>query len=147
MNIISNSTHAERTAYASASLGSPTDAALLAAFSKSYIDMYKITQKMIRQNPPRSIMTAQGHQKLHRKGINSTKQTPQPLRERLQASHTPMIATNLFSASDIAGGKFPITSTTGNNYILVAAYKNYIHLQTLPLLHGTALQKALVRVS
>ena len=143
MNIISNSTHAERTAYASASMGSPTDAALLAAFSKAYIDMHGITPKMIRQNPPRSIATAQGHMKIHRKGIRSTKQISQPHRERSPSSHTSTIATNLFSASDIAGGKFPVTSTTGKNYILVSAYKNYIHLEALPLLHGTVLQKAL----
>ena len=114
-SIISSSTHAEKTAYASASLGSPTDAALLAAFSKAYIAMHGITPKMIRRNPPRSIETAQGHLKLHRKGIRSTKQIAQPHRERSSSSHTPAIATNLFSASDIAGGKFPVTSTTGKN--------------------------------
>ena len=52
-SIVPNSTHAEKTAYASASMGSPTNAALLAAFSKSYIDMHGITPKIIRQNPPR----------------------------------------------------------------------------------------------
>ena len=142
-SIISSSTHAEKTAYASAALGSPTDAALLAAFSKAYIAMHGITPKMIRQNPPRSIETAQGHLKLHRKGIRSIKQIAQPHRERSPSSHTPVIATNLFSASDIAGGKFPVTSTTGKNYILVAAYKNYIHLCALPLLTGSVLQHAL----
>ena len=143
-SIVTNSTHAEKTAYASASMGSPPDSSLLAAFSKGYIDMLGITPKMVRQNRPNAIATAQGHLKLHKKGLQSTKleqprSTPNP--SALPAS----FATNLFSASDIAGGKFPVVSTSGNQYIMVTAYKNYIHLHAIPLLTGPSLQQALAK--
>ena len=94
----------ERTAYASASIGSPPDFTLLNAFSKNYIDMHNITPKMIRQNPPAAIATAQGHLRLHKKNLHSTK-----IREyHITNTHhdRAQFATNAFSASDIAGVNF-----------------------------------------
>ena len=142
-SIVTNSTHAERTVYASASMGSPSDSALLNAFSKNYIDMHNITPKMIRQNPPAAIATTLGHLRLHKKYLNSTK-----LRNNIPTTthHTGAhFATNAFSASDIADGKFPVASFTVNNYIVVSAYKNYIHLEAIPVMTGPALQHALTQ--
>ena len=142
-SIVTNSAHAERTAYTSASMGSPPDSTLLNAFSKKYIDMHNITLKMIRQNPPPAIATAQGHLRLHKKDINSTK-----IRE-YHSTNThhdrAQFATNAFSASNIASGKFPVTSFNGNNYIVVSAYKDNIHLEAIPVMTGPALQHALTQ--
>ena len=108
-SIVINSTHAERTAYARASMGSPSDSALLKAFSKNYIDMHDITPKMIRQNSPAAIATAQGHLRLHKKGLNSTK-----LREHrqtkihhdsnahLQPTHSPQATSPLVNSLSLA---------------------------------------------
>ena len=105
--------------------------------------MHNITPKMIRQNPPAAIATAQGHLRLHKKYLNSTK-----LRNNIPTTthHTGAhFATNTFSASGIAGGKFPVSSFTGYNYIIVSAYKNYIHLEAIPVMTGPALQHTLTQ--
>ena len=118
-------------------MGSPPHSTLLNAFSKTYIDTHNITPKMIRQNPPAAIATAQCHLRLHKNNLHSTK-----IREYHPTNthhDTAQFATNVFSASDIAGGKFPVTSFNGNNYIVVSAYKNYIHLEVIAVMTGPAL--------
>ena len=141
-NITSNTRHAEQVAFASAALGSPTDRTLYNAVKQGWIQM-GISGKMILQNPPRTIATSQGHIKLIRQGKNSTKpKRPAPPAET-PANKVLAYSTNGFSASDIAGGPLPVASISGNRYLLITVYKNYIHFHPLTSMDSAALQHGL----
>ena len=68
------------------SFGSPTLPTFLQAIRNKWIDVPGLTGKIVSQNPPLSIATAQGHLDLVRKGLRSTRpkkpSPPSPFRSR-----------------------------------------------------------------
>ena len=117
----------------------------------------KLTSLMIRQNPPVSRATAMGYLDQSRQGMQSTRKR---LRQKTQARHasatasmaaacaddnlthiidadsTPNLCFQVLSAkewrnSSDATGKFPFTTMSGWNYVLVSTLKGYVHLELL----------------
>ena len=98
----------------------------------------KLTSKMVRDDWPNTLATAQGHLQMQRQGVQSTKQRPSKTKTPHDASHdtkdthTPCkVETALFDRNGNvifadATGRFPLASADGKEYILIMTYKNYI---------------------
>jgi hypothetical protein len=102
---------------------------------------------MIRNNPPNSIATAQGHLDQSRQGIDSTQLPPLPADELDDLTSSPSNAVHMqllpinpskHSTHIDLTGRFPVTSYRGNAYVLVMVNEdsNFIHL--IPMKNRTA---------
>ena len=117
----------------------------------------KLTSLMIRQNPPVSRATAMGYLDQSRPGMQSTRKrlrqktqaryasatatmaaacTDDNLTHIIDADSTPNLCFQVLSAkewrnSSDATGKFPFTTMSGWNYVLVSTLKGYVHLELL----------------
>ena len=93
-----------------------------------------LTAKMIRQNWPNTIETAQGHLTLQRQGLRSTKSRSNKAVHFEPPGDTEIntiLEAVLFDRSGNcifadATGRFPMRADSGEEYILVLTYKNYI---------------------
>ena len=136
---IRNESAAEIVLWASATLGNPTPSTLEMACRRGYLGNYpNLTSKMIRDNWPNTLATAQGHLQMQRQGVQSTR--PKQTKEKVprhnkshkgstQTSRT--IEATLFDRNGNvifadATGRFPLASVDGKEYILIMTYKNYI---------------------
>ena len=136
---IRNESAAEIVLWASASLGNPTASTLESACRRGYLGNYpNLTSKMIRDNWPNTLATAQGHLQMQRQGVQSTKQK-QSRTKSLQTTESSPKATHTPSRAEVAlfdrdgnvvfadaTGRFPLVSADGKEYILIMTYKNYI---------------------
>ena len=136
---IRNESAAEIVLWASATLGNPTPSTLETACRRGYLGNYpNLTSKMIRDNWPNTLATAQGHLQMQRQGVQSTNpkqskaQAPRDSEHGKGIIRAPRtIETSLFDRNGNvifadATGRFPLASADGKEYILVMSYKNYI---------------------
>jgi hypothetical protein len=136
---IRNESAAEIVLWASATLGNPPASTLELACRRGYLGNYpKLTSKMVRDNWPNTLATAQGHLQMQRQGVQSTKQKPSKTKTPRDDSHSPKgiptpckVETALFDRNGNvifadATGRFPLASADGKEYILIMTYKNYI---------------------
>ena len=139
-HVISHQHNADYVAYWHAVLGSPTLSTILHAVSNGYLRLIpNLTTAKIRANLPVSMATARGHLDLNRQGQRSTKLPPTELDATSQdqtkepdtphtAMHARIIELDPINHADLTG-KFPVQSAHGNNYLYVAVYKGYVHLE------------------
>lgn len=150
-NIISNQILAEKVKTQHATLGSPTNKTLLKALKNNWLGNFQLTYKEFQQNQPNSLATAYGHLNRNRQGQRSTKPTTPPIdilpilvaaedddddeesapvmyddNESIHFKTLVYGELHEIIHSD-ATGKFPIQSLSGNNYIVVFYYKNYLY--------------------
>ena len=106
-----------------------------------------LTSQLVRKHLPNSIHSAQGHLKMIRQHIRSTKpqptDTPSPtVMTNALPSPGPHIRTNLVTIKciDLSGkistdqtGRFPVTSSKGNKYIMVALVQDPNSILAEPL--------------
>ena len=147
-------TQAQIVAFYHACLSSPSVVTFLEAVERGYLRLPGLTASMIRKHPPHSIATSKGHLDQKRQGLRSTKRTaPRDEAEETTEDRHPssMPMTNkpdrrfdIFlrvapveaptGRHDIdATGRYPVTSKTGNQYVLVffCVDENYIHTEPL----------------
>ena len=154
---------AQLVAWYSAVMGNPSDSNLLSAVSKGILTLPGVTKEMVTKNPPNSVNTALGHLDQTRSGLRSThKITPSdetssdmfPDSSLTGAkSKTRTVTVKLMTSKTLHAlyadlpGRFPISSSLGNEYILVFFYEegNYIHLEPLPNRSGEQQAKAHAR--
>ena len=134
---------AELVAYSHAALFSPALSTLEKALQRGYVrNIPGLTAKTLRRHPPRSVATAKGHLDQTRKNARSTKVKPvvpttsdpppdhptstdnDDFPEHAEKTHDCYVAVH--SLDEPTGrvyvdqtGKFPCTSASGNNYIMV----------------------------
>jgi hypothetical protein len=93
---------------------------------------------MVSNNPPQSLATAQGHLDLvrqqHRQHLsinNHDEVIDDSPENNMGTTGQAYMVAEILNISDVVHsdltGRFPVSSRTGNNYILVSVYKNYIH--------------------
>ena len=158
--IVKNELDAEFVHYSSACFGNPPDQTLYRACVKGWLSNYpRLTPKMIHQNRPNSIETQLGHLSKLRQNIRSSNiysilkvdedadsdsddddlgafdsdQDSRPLYTKtINATNLSPEEFKAFQLHSDATGKFPFESFSGNNYILVSVFLNYIHVEALP---------------
>ena len=130
---------AELVAYAHAAMFSPALSTLEKALQQGYVrNLPGLTTKTLRRHPPQSVDTAKGHLDQTRKNLRSTKSgkpqdlnnkpvtsvSPDEFPEREDKSHHCYVAVQ--HIEEPTGkvytdqtGKFPCTSASGNNYIMI----------------------------
>ena len=127
---------AELVAYSHATMFSPALSTLEHAVQKGYVRNFPgLTAATLRRHPPSSIATAKGHLDQTRKNLRSTKQPPpkaitgdtsndDAFPGHAEKTHHCYVAVH--SLDEHTGkiyadqtGKFPCTSASGNNYIMV----------------------------
>ena len=136
---IRNESAAEIVLWASATLGNPPASTLERACRHGYLGNYpNLTSKMVRDNWPNTLATAQGHLQMQRQGVQSTKEkpsktkTPRETSPSAKGTHTPCkVETAVFDRNGNvifadAAGRFPLATADGKEYILIMTYKNYI---------------------
>ena len=129
----------------------PCDSTFEKAASKGWLgNLPRITASMIAANRPHSMDTAYGHMNRLRQGLRSTSAiqptntSPIDTHQEDLDDHTDEMATMVKDLDDLtpidkkalaiyfdATGKFPFDALDGSKYILIAVYKNYIHVETL----------------
>jgi hypothetical protein len=125
-------------AFWKATFGSPTDDTLIKAVDNKFIVIPGLTSKRLRKYPSHSKATARGHLDQHRQGFRST-QSPAKLPDTAQAPHSngntyvQIVEMTNTNHSDLTG-RFPVTSRSGNKYILVMFNEDseYIHVEAMP---------------
>ena len=120
-----------------ATLGSPSNSTLLRALNAGYLNSFRrLTARLLPLHPPQSIATAKGHLNQHRQGLESTADHPSsPLvaspPDPVDSPHTVYVKTILASDtshSDLTG-RFPIQSTSGQQYLFISTMDGYIHAE------------------
>ena len=135
-NIIHHSVHASRTSYANAVMGSPPDKTMQHALDKDYFQYPGVTPQMYRKNPPHAIESSEGHMKLSRQNVRSTRAKDDKA-DTLYNSVTNNIAPSRAysrvwdTSSSDQPGPFPVASLKGYRYILITTYRNYIHAEPM----------------
>ena len=139
-----SATPAELVTFAHASLFSPALSTLQKALERGYLPNFMgLTTKSLRQHPPQSVAMVKGHLDQTRKNLRSTKQMPPVLMPGLDESNndppsvtfpisdpgnarTHYCYASVFDPAEATGqihsdqtGKFIVSSSTGNNYVLV----------------------------
>lgn len=134
-----------------ASLGSPALSTLTHAVKANYLpSLSRLTCALLAANPPHTIPTALGHLDQVRQGQNSTKQfvslftdmTDDSLDSVQSVPDTSMNSntyTHVFALtetlhSDLTG-KFPVTSFSGMQYIIVSVMDGYVHVEPMRSRH------------
>jgi hypothetical protein len=145
---IRNALNAEFVSYAHAALGSPPPSTLYRALLKGWLSNFpRLTAKMLYQNWPNSLATAQGHLQLKRQGIRSTQPKPHE-RTLLKPEPTDtdfhtetdnvnddVVQIKCFSRIDAmhadASGRYPVPSYDKHEYQMIFVYKNYVHVELM----------------
>jgi hypothetical protein len=141
---------AELVVYSHATLFSPAISTLEQALKRGYIRNFPgLTAKTLQRHPPRSVATAKGHLDQVRQNLHSTRVKPTDLPptttddafppQEMPTSECYVMAAPMPTAP--AGkyytdqtGRFPCTSSSGNNYVLIAYHYdcNCILAEPLP---------------
>ena len=143
-------TTAQRVAFFHAAMGSPVISTLLDAMDRGFINIPAFTQEMIKRNLPVSTATSKGHLDRTRSGIQSTRPPVSTLGEKeskdevmpttVIQTKTNIVRVKLLNSDQVTGrnyndmtGRFPVTSITGKNYMLVMynVDANYIHIEAM----------------
>jgi hypothetical protein len=157
---IRNQLDAEYVNFVVATLGSPPASTLLKAIANGWLKgLTRLTQTMVRQNYPNPTATAFGHLQANRQGQRSTKSTVMTASMQTPTEPTPAAAassgttaddraaacdgdsfdglvcavvplSDMGAHADLAG-RFPFTSRTGNQYLLVCVHGGYVHFELL----------------
>jgi hypothetical protein len=154
---IHHAINADFVKFAHATLGSPTVSALRRAAKMGWLESFfngRLTDEIIRKNPPNPTATAMGHLDLTRQGQKSTKAHIQwlpapalPLSddsqttasgfdddvynpEEIQDIYMLLVPVKDICSAD-ATGKFPFTSRRGHKYCLIFDWQNYVHSEPL----------------
>ena len=125
---------------------SPCISSLLRAFRAGYLDSFPwLTAQLVVNHPPHTIATAKGHLDQHRQGLNSTADTPVSVNSAPspEVSNPPLpnhtVYVTIVLASDTSHsdltGRFPVLSTTGNQYLFISQRMATFMLN--PWRHGT----------
>ena len=156
-NIIRHEIHAEVVTFWHKTLGSQSQSTLIRALTRGWLrTVPRLTPKMVRANPVSAIETALGHLDLTRRNQRSTRPaksscTPPPATyaedEETDDPCSDIITkvTECTNNSDLTG-QLPITSRSGNRYILVSVYKNYVYQVPMASKQGTDYVKAYTKV-
>jgi hypothetical protein len=139
---IRHDSNAELVKFAHAVFGSCPISTFLKAMDKGWLNNYpQLTAKMIRQNPPVAIATAMGYLDQTRQGHRSTRRAniatvideddwgAEEMDDEFLRCRV-MPAKDLMNASD-ATGRFPMSTKSGWDYLLVSTLGGYVHLQLL----------------
>jgi hypothetical protein len=136
-HVVTHQINAEKVAFWHAVLGSPTLATFLKALQRGYLhNIPDITAKMVQANLPVSVATARGHLDLNRQGTRSSKAQASNITgpsdsvdtpiEHSYAVPTRIVPLDAANHSDLTG-KFPVVSKSGNQYVLVSVFNNYVY--------------------
>jgi hypothetical protein len=132
---ISHNFNADYVNFWHACLGSPPVSTLIRALRAGYLQsLPRLTARMVSDNPPQSLATAQGHLDLvrqqHRQHLsinNHDEVIDDGSENNMGTTGQAYIVAEILNISDIVHsdltGRFPVSSRTGNNYILVSVYK------------------------
>jgi hypothetical protein len=151
--VIRHDSQAERVAFYHAAMGSPSIPTFIAAIRRGYVVLPGLSADMIKKNLPNPIATSLGHLDALRRGLRSTKQPlvldaadeedpnyiPTP-EDRADTQPLGIICREFATAKLFvdATGRFPVTSRSGTQYMLVfySESTNYIHIEKLPNRQG-----------
>lgn len=153
--VVKHDNLSDAVAWVHASFGSPPTSSFLNMLSRMFVRIPGISAKIARANMPNSMATAMGHLKRTRMGQHSTK--PVEIKSQLTAIsqdvEEPDDPNNLYiQILDPASchidntGRFPVTSVSGNNYILIAVCDGYIRAVPMPSRKATDIVKAVKSV-
>lgn len=137
-------------AFAHASMGSPPISTFLRAIRTGYLSTWpRLTPKIVAAHPPHSIATAKGHLTQTRQGLDSTTSTASattafspeadplldipdlpPSMEEANRVYIKQLHLSHEVSSDLTG-KFPISSSSGSQYVLVSEMNGYIHCEPM----------------
>lgn len=161
---ITNKTQAQIVDYYHKVLFSPTASTMQYAVDMGYVTFPGLSSEMIRKYPPNTIATSFGHLNQSRQGVRSTKQsievstntdftnadTIPKVNNLNNATHkiqTKIIITPHRQNYTDQTGKFPVTSSSGSNYMLIMFCEdiNYIHGEALKSRMSTDIVEAYKR--
>ena len=140
--------------FAHTSLGSPSNSTLLRALNAGYLNSFpRLAARLLQLHPLQSIATAKGHLDQHRQGLDSTADHPSspPVAtppDPVDSPHTVYVKTILASDtshSDLTG-RFPIQSTSGQQYLFISTMDGYIHAEPMTSRHHTEYVKAYQKI-
>lgn len=130
--------------FSHACFGSPAVSTLLNAVRRNWLIGYpRLSAKMITENMPNPVATAQGHLDRTRRGMRSTQpKPPTPPAAPTTDDETPYVEdeyqhifTKIISALSISHadttGRFPHISQSGHQYILLSIWCGYIHFELM----------------
>lgn len=134
-----------------AALGSPALSSFTQAIRANYLpSLSRLTTALVTAHPPHTIPTALGHLDQNRQGQNSTKRFvslfPENPHDQVDdarpLSDTSIdnnAYTHVFTLTDTMHsdltGKFPVTSFSGMQYIIVSVLDGYIHVEPMRTRH------------
>ena len=146
--VIRHDLDADYVRFSHACFGSPAVSTFLNAVRRNWLVGYpRLTTKMITENMPNAVATAQGHLDRTRRGMHSTKPKPtvttppastsEPsdddvpyAEEEYQHIFTKIISASSISHADTTG-RFPHISQSGHQYILLSIWCGYIHFELM----------------
>ena len=146
--VIRHDLDADYVLFSHACFGSPAVSTFLNAVRRNWLVGYpRLTAKMITENMPNAVATAQGHLDRTRRGMHSTKPKPTVTtpptstsdpsddevpyaEEEYQHIFTKIISASSISHADITG-RFPHISQSGHQYILLSIWCGYIHFELM----------------
>ena len=130
--------------FAHAAFGSPALSTFLRAVRLGYLCHWpRLTSHLLQTFLPHTIATAQGHLNQRRQGLDSTRSPPTPpslpfdsavdvpdsLAEA-NSAYVHMLRLPLSASADLTG-KFPVTSSSGSQYVLITVMDGYIHVEPM----------------
>lgn len=126
-----SSSSSEKTRFFVATMGSPTTSTILNAVRKGWLKLPGLSIDMIKGHP-HSEATAKGHLDRTRQGLDSSK----PRKERDRTNRKTVEVSTLQCKNTLyadLAGRFPITSNSGMEYVLVMKCSDtgYIHVESL----------------
>ena len=114
-NVYETTNATERVQYLHAAAGYPVPSTWVKAIKKGFYATWPgLTATAVIKNLPKSPQTTKGHQHTKRQNVRSTK--PKPTRDHFVYAAT--VDAEHLIATDLTG-KFPVTSSKGNKYILI----------------------------
>ena len=132
--------------WAHACFGSPPASTFYRAALKGWFTNYpSLTPAMIHRHWPNTLATAQGHLQRQRQGMRSTHPSAAPTSASPPSDQADELDVTdvdtsvhfrFFDRDDAmfadATGQFPETSRHGSEYMIIFAFKNYIHVECMP---------------
>lgn len=150
-NVITHRNDADRVRWYHAAFSSPAIPTFKRAIARGLIKIHGLNTRILEQNEPTSAAMHEGHLKRSRAGVRSTKlaspspPSPPPPEDHCSPLDSNTDPTLTLSVIDLAAapqhrihldatGRFPIPSTSGTQYYLVAYEEasNFIHVAPMP---------------
>lgn len=156
-----------------AALGCPVLSTFIAATKAGYLSSWpRLSSTLILAHPPFTLATAQGHLNQHRQGLDSTSLSSLPPPPSLPvAASPPLSPSNIetplplppptlaeanrvyirrvhlpHTVSSDMTGRFPISSDTGSQYVLISEMDGYIHAEPMASRTHTDYVRAFKRI-